>query len=203
MDYTLNRLARNAVGARKACFHGFDDAAAGHDAAHARSGSAILRSGAAQVYAQNVANQKVGAACREFLRPLLADPDNEVRTQALNCFNHLGELTTLQQAQLFKAFLAGNPPTRSIRLLLHFLEQSPVQLPGLLLQLAHRCMSASDDPLDQSSDFGTTSELSKVVVRLLIQTDDAQVQHDCLDMIDEMERRQFYGVTQELLQADR
>ena len=191
------------AGARKACFHGFDGPTAGEDAAYAHSGSAILRKGAAQVYAQNVANRKVGAACRDFLDSLLADPEDEVRRQALTCFNHLGELTSLQQAQLLKAFLAGNPSSGSIRLVLHFIEKSPVQLPSLLLELAHRCMSVGDDPLDQSSDFGTTSELSKVVVRLLTLAENSEIQRECLDLIDEMERRQFYGVTLELLQADR
>ena len=47
-------------------------------------------------------------------------------------------------------------------------------------------------------------ELSKIIVRLLVQTDDPQVRSQCLDLIDAMEQHHFIGLSAaELHRADR
>ncbi|AGP41276.1 hypothetical protein SCE1572_46370 [Sorangium cellulosum So0157-2] len=46
-------------------------------------------------------------------------------------------------------------------------------------------------------------DLPKIVVRLYAQTEDAAIQSRCLDMIDEMERYYFLGLSDELKRVDR
>ena len=46
-------------------------------------------------------------------------------------------------------------------------------------------------------------KLSKIVVRLYAQTEDATIQSRCLNLIDDMERHIFMGLTDELRRLDR
>jgi len=45
--------------------------------------------------------------------------------------------------------------------------------------------------------------IAKIVVRLYAQTQDAAIQSRCLSIIDEMERHNFLGVSDELQRLDR
>lgn len=45
--------------------------------------------------------------------------------------------------------------------------------------------------------------LSKIVVRLYAQTEDSRIKSRCLDLIDDMERHHFMGLSSELQRLDR
>jgi len=78
-----------------------------------------------------------------------------------------------------------------------------VQLPDLILNLAKLCVAGNDDDGDQGRRHGASMELSKIIVRLLVQTEDPQVRAQCLDLIDAIEEHHFIGLSAELHRADR
>jgi hypothetical protein len=191
------------AGARQACLHGLTLAEAAEDALYACCGTTSLREGAAGAYARDVAQKEVGFACRASLKQFFFDPVDSVRLKAASAFQHLSELNTEEQADLLQSFLESKPKVGELWLVLRFLQDSPVQLPDLILNLANLCVAGNDDDGDQGRRHGASMELSKIIVRLLVQTEDPQVRAQCLDLIDAMEEHHFIGLSTELHRADR
>jgi hypothetical protein len=191
------------AGARQACLHGLTLAEAAEDAKYACDGPTSLREGAAGVYARDIAHKEVGFACRVGLKQFLFDPVDSVRLKAVSAFQHLSKLTTEEQADLLQSFLESKPKSGELWFVLRFLQDSPVQLPDLILNLAKLCVAGKDDDGDQCRRHGASMELSKIIVRLLVQTEDPQVRAQCLDLIDAMEEHHFIGLSTELHRADR
>lgn len=201
MESTIPAVA--IAGARQACLHGLTLSEAVEDALYAGCGTTSLREGAAGVYARDVAHKEVGSACRASLKQFFFDPVDSVRLKAVSAFQHLSELTTEEQADLLQSFLESKPKVGELWLVLRFLQDSPVQLPDLILNLAKLCVAGNDDDGDQGRRHGASMELSKIIVRLLVQTEDPQVRAQCLDLIDAMEEHHFIGLSAELHRADR
>jgi hypothetical protein len=191
------------AGARQACLHGLTIVEAIEDAQYACGGATSLREGAAEVYARGVAHKEVGFVCRAGLKQFFFDPADGVRLKAVSAFQHLSELSTEDQADLLQSFLESKPKVGELWLVLRFLQDSPVQLPDLILNLARLCVAGNDDDGDQGRRHGASMELSKIIVRLLVQTEDPQVRAQCLDLIDAMEEHHFIGLSTELHRADR
>jgi hypothetical protein len=101
--------------------------------------------------------------------------------------------------------LEAGPEKAALEPLAHALESSPVQLPDLVCRFAELCIEAYRTEAGDisTSGSGIAMYLSKIVVRLYAQTEDSTVQSRCLDMIDEMERYHFLGVSDELKRLDR
>jgi hypothetical protein len=191
------------AGARLACLHGLTLVEAAEDAQNARRGVTSLREGAAGVYARDVAHKEIGPICRAKLKQFFFDPVDAVRLKAVSAFQHLSDLTTPEQTDLLQSFLEAKPKIGELSLVLHFLQESPVQLPDLILNLAKLCIAGNDDDGEQEFRHGPSMELSKIIVRLLVQTEDSQVRAQCLDLIDAMEEHHFIGLSAELHGADR
>jgi hypothetical protein len=164
-----------------------------------------MRKAAAEVYSANVAHEVVGSTCRQLLKPFFADPDESVRAQAALAFRHLASLSLNNLADLLVAFLEAGPEKAALEPLVHALESSPVQLPDLVCRFAELCIEAYRTEAGEisTSSSGVAMYLSKIVVRLYAQTEDPGVQSRCLDMIDEMERYHFLGLSDELQRLDR
>lgn len=77
-----------------------------------------------------------------------------------------------------------------------------MQLPDLILNLAKLCVEENDEG-EQGHRHAASMELCKIVVRLLVQTEDSKVRTQCLDFIDTMEEHHFIGLSPELNRADR
>ena len=191
------------AGGRQACLHGLTLVEAAEDAQYACGGTISLREGAAGVYARDVAHKEVGFACCVGLKQFFFDSVDSVRLKAVSAFQHLSELTTEEQADLLQSFLESKPKVGELSLVLRFLQDSPVQLPDLILNLAKLCVAGNDDDGAQGRRHGASVELSKIIVRLLVQTEDPQVRAQCLDLIDAMEERHFIGLSTELHRVDR
>jgi len=200
MDSTIPAVA--IAGGRQACLHGLTLAEAAEDAQYACGGTTSLREGAAGVYARDVAHKEVGPTCRARLKQFFHDPVDSVRLKAVSAFQHLSELSTGEQADLLQSFLESKPKVGELWLVLRFLQDSPVQLPDLILNLAKLCVAGNDDDGDQGRHHGASMELSKIIVRLLVQTEDPQVRAQCLDLIDSMEEYHFIGLSTELHRAE-
>jgi hypothetical protein len=203
----LRAASEEAVGhaARQVCVLAFDVADARNDAADIRSGTATMRKAAADVYSTNVAQEGVGSVCRELLKPFFGDSESDVSKEAASAFQYIGKLTTSDGADLLKAFLDAKPSREALEPVVRALEDSPVQLPDLVCALAAMCVEAyKSDAGDLSkADSLIASDLSKIVIRLYAQTEDPAIQTRCLNLIDEMERHHFMGLSDELQRVDR
>ncbi|WP_148314482.1 ATP-binding protein [Sorangium cellulosum] len=193
------------AGARQVCLLALGIEAAEEDARRVQSGTTIMRRAAADVYSSNVADNVVGAACRQLLKPFFVDPDESVRTEAASAFQRLARLATTDQADLLTAFLDAAPGPSALEAVVHALQDSPVQLPDLVVRAAELCVESYGTNADNISKNGSmfAIDLPKIVVRLYAQTEDAAIQSRCLDMIDEMERYYFLGLSDELKRVDR
>ena len=125
-----------------------------------------------------------------------------VRLKAVSAFQHLSELTTSEQAHLSKHF-SNEPEYRPIVACSALLQDSPVQLPDLILNLAKICVAGDNDDTEHGHCHSASMELSKIIVRLLVQTEDSKVRAQCLDLIDAMEEHYFIGLSAELNRVDR
>ena len=193
------------VSARQVCLLALDVEAARADVERVQRGTSEMRKAAAEVYSTNVAHEVVGSTCRQLLKPFFADSDESVRAQAALAFRHLASLSLNDQADLLSAFLDAGPKKAALEPLVRALESSPVQLPDLVCRFAEQCIEAYRTEAGDISTSGSAVAmyLSKVVVRLYAQTEDPAVQSRCLDMIDEMERYHFLGLSNELQRLDR
>jgi hypothetical protein len=195
------------AGALQVCLLALNDEVAGaaEVARRVECGSTAMRRAAAGVYAGNVANEVVGSECRQLLKPFFADPEESVRDEAASAFRHLASLATPDQADLLAAFLDSAPGPTALAPVVRALEDSPVQLPDLVCRLAEVCVDAFRAEAADISTSGSmvAMDLSKIVVRLYAQTADPAVQSRCLDLIDEMERHHFMGLSDELRRLDR
>jgi hypothetical protein len=193
------------TGARLVCLLALETDAASPDAERVRAGSIGMRKAAAKIYSHNVAHETVGPVCRELLKPLLADPDDTVRTEAAVAFRMISSLATHDQADLLAAFLDSQPARDALEPVVRALEDSPVQLPDLVCRLAEQCVEAyKADASDLSkAGAGVAMDLSKIVIRLYTQTENTAIQTRCLALIDEMERYHFIGLSDEMKQLDR
>ena len=203
----LSVTAPKAVGsaARQVCLAALTVQEAEADAQRVRGGTSFMRKAAADVYSTNVAHEVVGPSCRLLLKPFFADSDESVRAEAASAFRELANLATPAQGDLLAAFLDGEPGPAGLSKVVRALERSPVQLPDLVCQLAEVCIEAYREEESEVSIGGpeVAMELSKIVVRLYTQTKDPAIKVRCLNLIDEMERHQFMGLSSELQRLDR
>lgn len=194
-----------ASASRQICLAALSLGQAKNDAESVRNGIAAMRKAAADVYAENVANETVGAVCRDLLIQFLTDEDEEVRVEAASAFRRISQIATAEQAKLLKAFLGGNPDQDALEEVVRALEDSPVQLPDLVCRLVEQCIDAFRDVASDISKAGSMAamDLSKIVIRLYTQTEDAGIRSRCIDLIDKMELYSFIGLSDELQRLDR
>jgi len=112
-------------------------------------------------------------------------------------------LTTLQQQDLIEAFLSSGPGPLAIQILLDALDESPVLFPDLILKVVQLCASEVDPSDSTQRAHRVSMELPRIVVRLLVQSQDSRMRAECLDLIDDMGKRFFLGIFDELQRAVR
>jgi hypothetical protein len=170
-----------------------------------REGASTRREAAATIYATNVAHEEVGRACRELLLPFFVDAEDAVRAKAATAFRHISALDTSQQSKLLLAFLDATPGQTALVPVIRALEDSPVRLPDLVCRLVEAGIKAFKTDASNIRTQGAmiASDLSKIVIRLYTQSDDAMIKKRCLDAIDAMEEAGFFGLSDELARIDR
>lgn len=207
IDAMLGSAAPAAVeaGARQVCLLALSVEAAEVDLTLVHSGTEPMRKSAASVYAANIAEAMVGSTCRRLLRPFFADQSDAVRAEAAMAFRNLANLPTSEQAELLAAFLDTAQGPVAWELVVGALESSPVQLPELVCRLAEGCVEAYRAEAGDISKTGpaVARDLSKIVVRLYAQVEDSVIQTRCLNLIDEMEQYDFFGLSDELRRLER
>lgn len=193
------------AGARLCCMLAFGVEPAEEDAKKMREGGPTMRKSAADVYASNVANEEVGAKSRVLLLPFFSDTEDAVRTQAASAFNNLEKLETAEQAKLLGAFLDAKPTAAALESVIRAIEDSPVQLPELVIRVVEEGIEAFKADAGDISKAGAmvAGDLSRIVIRLYTQSDGEQTKKRALDAIDGMERAGFFGLADELGKLER
>ena len=133
------------AGARIACLAAFQHEGAKDLEAQVMSGDAsdaIMRRGAAQVYARNLEHPDLGTICQERLRQLIHDPDEQVRSHIGDCFQYLSP-EHLDDLRAFVAeFLESPSLLLGARHLLNYLVPLAVDEPELALKVTAQILDA-------------------------------------------------------------
>jgi hypothetical protein len=190
---------------RQVCLLGLDVEQAAADVERVEKGTVEMRRAAAHMYATNISHKGVGAVCRKRVVQFFTDDDESVRAQAAIAFEFIAALDTPAQAELINAFLDADPGRAALAHAVRPLEHSPVKLPDLVRKLVTKCVEAYRTEAGDISKEGAAvgMDLAKIILRLYAQTEDQVIKSQCLSLIDEMERRHFLGVSEELQRLDR
>lgn len=207
----LERLMNSALpeatqtGGRLACLIALDDPGAADLAGRALTGTTAQRLGAAQVYAANAHDDRVGATCRAALVKLFHDDDEAVRKEAGRCFRTEDDDPAEWNVELIDAYIRSPALHDEPFFLLHGLEQSSARIPATVLDVAEAYIAhAPEDVTDlrtrRAADTHTVSEL---VVRVYGQAlnrprPDAVLLARCLDMFDQLAEWREYRYMQML-----
>lgn len=177
----------------------------GEDGAAIRAGSGAMRKAAADVYANNIAHDRVGNECANHLNEFINDESEDVRKEVSSSFFKIPG-TKLSQ---YKDFVATYIESRSFETgtdwLLRSLNESTVELPAVIVRAAERVFEiAGSRGADISQrEAMTAHELATLVVRQYEQTRDSNLKTTCLNLIDRMERMGYYGIAEELGKVER
>lgn len=190
---------------RQICIAAFTDEAAQEDAEAVRIGPELMRLAAAEVYALNLGNNRVGNICREYLPKFFCDDSREVRTAAGECFLNLGDVDWNEFADLIRTYIDSPAFPAEPDGLIRRLDDTTWQLPDVTIRLAERFIEANGAAAGDLSTAaaGDAPTVSKLVIRLYSQSGDQDVRRRCLDLIDQMERLGFYGIDEQLAELDR
>lgn len=202
---TCSNLKAVEAGARQVCVLALSAKAPDADLERVLKGSSVMRKAAVDVLVQNIAGKTAGARCRHLLKPIFKDEDPDVCAAAASAFRDVASLETAEQADLLEAFLDSNPGAEALEPVVLALLHSPVQLPDLVCRLAEICIKPLQNEANDISKHSSSIavDLSKIVIRLYQQSEDDAIRSRCLNLIDEMERHQFLGLSDELKQLDR
>lgn len=197
--------ASATVAARQICLVALGSEEAQEDAAEVRRGSPAMRKGAAEIYSDNLAVPSVAPQCAEFLPVFFQDESPDVRDQAGSCFAEFADADFDEFRELLEAYIESPAFPSQRDDVLRRLVESTWQLPNVILRLAERFLhvcGAEAGDLSKAA-AGDAPTVAKLVMRLYSQSRDDSVRSRCLDLIDEMERLNVFGIDRELMEHDR
>ncbi len=171
----------------------------------ARTGTDDMRRKLASVYAHNIDNEHVGEKCQLSLVAFYDDSSEEVRKRVGMAFSGLsGDFLREHESNLF-AFIASKSFETDPESLLRSMEQSSVELPEVTCAAAERVLSFLGEEGTHIAYHGSmiARSISKLVVRQYEQTLSETMKVRCLDLIDEMERVGYMGISDELSRLER
>lgn len=194
-----------SAGARQASLTALDQSEAAELAELCLSGSEARRIGAAQVMAANVKTAAFRPFCEEALIRLFNDCNDEVRSEAAECFlgfegTQLGEFVCLMtQFVSSKAFQQKYYP------LLNALEETTAELPEVTLTACERFVEFAGPA---SSDIGTGTTFSvdtvtKLTLRIYQQSKEDTIRARSLNLIDKLMENSAYGINRALENFER
>ena len=158
------------------------------------------RAGAAQTYAENLADETVGPRCEEFLRLLFADESETVRQAASQCWRFLTSDQVASYGSLIDSFIQSMGPEANVHILLYRLKDSRSSLPVELCDLAERLVGVYGSKASSmlTSEGGVAHELAPLMIRLHDETDNPTLRKRILDVIDKMVLAGFLGIDEHL-----
>ena len=158
------------------------------------------RVGAADVYANNLSDETVGAECDSHLRTLFEDESDLVRREASRCWVNLQPDQVAARGSLIEAFAHSLASARDAGLLAYRLKDARKPLPAEICTLTERALEAfgSKAASIQYEEVGVAGELAALMVRLHEQSHDPVLRERVLTIIDQMIRSGFYGIDEQL-----
>ena len=158
------------------------------------------RAGAATVYAHNVADPTIGTECEERLKALFADESETVRRAAARCWDALEPDDLAKRGSLLRAYVQSIGPEADVTVLTHALERSHEPLPAEVCELAERAVDAYGPKAGEIRlrESAAAYDLAPLVMRLHEETDDPELRRRVLDVIDDMLRFGFMGMSDRL-----
>lgn len=174
-------------------------------AVEVRLGSDVMREAAAGIYARNINDAIYGKRCAQLLSTFFDDECVEVRRTVAGAFHHLSLKQLEGLADVVELFVLSKSFENGAEYLLMSIEESRVMLPSIVLKAARRVLEFIGVEGTHIAYFGSivASTISRLVVRLYDQTSEENVKIECLDLIDEMERKGYLGIGDALSELDR
>ncbi len=176
------------------------------DLDHLLNGNENVRTAIAHVYAVNVGDSTVGDSCKVSLRTFFLDPSDAVRAEAANCFRYQKSISQSADIDLITAYLESPVASAAkFNSVIKLLTMSKLQLPELTIKLAEVVIEFEKIKQGNNRSFGSleSEQTASLVIRLYSQSASQTTRERCLDLIDDMEKHHFYGVTGLLEKIDR
>ncbi|HYG74971.1 MAG TPA: hypothetical protein VEK08_08220 [Planctomycetota bacterium] len=191
--------------ATKVALAGFTkDQTARMDAERVRKGTPEMRRGAADVYATNVNDPGVGEECKQFLPALFNDDDPEVQKESSKCFDGMNGDQLRSVGPLIQTFASSKAFAVGSWSLVRALEHSTELLPDAVLAVVGRSVALLKAALPERNYSGLeVDSCAKLILRLYQQSNDGNIRKKCLDIVDEMERMNCYGISSQLANTER
>ena len=159
------------------------------------------RAGAADIYAANVLHEEAGSWCTAHLAEMFNDESEIVRDSAARCWLRLGPNQIADQGSLLGAFSRSEAFGEfRVSALLRRLEESSSPLPAELCDIAERALEdyGANATSIQFHEAFEARQLATLLLRLIGQTDDADLCGRAQDAVDRMIKANWYGVEEEL-----
>ena len=193
------------AGARQACLAALDLPEAADLAEVCLSGSEAQRTGAAEVMAANVKTAAFRSFCEDALIKLFNDCNNDVRSEAAQCFSRFKGTQLEEYEQLIAQFVSSDAFQQNYVHLIMALEETTAKLPEVTLTACERFIDFAGPA---SSDIGTGTAFSadsvtKLTLRIYQQSTDDTIRARCLNLIDKLMEHSAYGIDEALENFER
>ena len=193
------------AGARQACLAALDLPEAADLAELCLSGSEAQRTGAAEVMAANVKTAAFRSFCEDALIKLFNDCNNDVRSEAAQCFSRFKGTQLEEYEQLIAQFVSSDAFQQNYVHLIMALEETTAKLPEVTLTACERFIDFAGPA---SSDIGTGTAFSadsvtKLTLRIYQQSTDDTIRARCLNLIDKLMENSAYGIDETLENFER
>ena len=171
----------------------------------AMRGNASQRRGVAQVASANIGRKDCRSWAEQKLLLLFNDRDSEVCQEAAKCFHRLEGQSLESYEDLINKFCDSAACQENSFSLLHALEESSHQLPGITYIVCEKFLKRfSDEARDMHAGQALdVTAVPKLVFRTYHQHQDDEWTPKCLDLIDQMCLERIYGVGEGLEQYER
>ncbi len=194
-----------STGARQACLAALDLPEAAAIADLCLSGSESQRVGAAQVMAANIKVATCRSYCEDALVSMFSDPNEEVRSEAANCFRRFEGDDLGGYEHLIVQFVLSDAFPKNRFPLLIALERTTAKLPEVTLSACERFievagLAAGDISTREAGDADT---VIKLTLRTYQQSSDHSIRARSLDLIDKLMEIGAYGIHGALEEIDR
>ena len=194
-----------STGARQSCLAALDLPEAAAIADLCLNGSESQRVGAAQVMAANIKVATCRSFCEDALVSIFNDPNEEVRSEAANCFRRFEGDDLVGYEHLIAQFVLSNAFPKNRFSLLMALEGTTARLPEVTLSACEGFidiagLAAGDISTRESGDANT---VIKLTLRTYQQSSDDTMRARSLDLIDKLLEHGTYGINDALEEVER
>jgi hypothetical protein len=197
-------VARQA-GARLACLSAFRHAETEALVNRVMEGDALLRQGAAQVYARNLENEKVEEVCREQLLKLMMDSDANVRSEVGRCFVHLRAEHLVRLEPFIRQYLDSPALMDGAEHLVEYLAPLTADALDLALDVTERILDVMGDEVEdvQRAAFVVERDLVRLPLTVYTHTQDPNQKSRAMDLFERLLLRGSRSAQKALEEWDR